>query len=75
ATVAFSPDVAWWATRGVQGAVIEETWRDGWVQVSLPAAPGDALASWILSFGPDAVAVAPEALRAEIVHRLEAALR
>jgi len=75
ATVAFSPDVAWWATRGVQGAVIEGTRKDGWVQVSLPAAPGDALASWILSFGPDAVAVAPDALRAEIVRRLEAALR
>jgi predicted DNA-binding transcriptional regulator YafY len=55
--------------------VIEDTRKDGWVQVSLPAAPGDALASWILSFGPDAVALAPEALRAEIVRRLEAALR
>jgi proteasome accessory factor B len=75
ATVAFSPDVGWWATRGVQGAVIEETRPDGWVTVSLPAAPGDALVSWILSFGPDAVAVGPEALRAEILHRLEAALR
>ncbi|TMK68061.1 MAG: WYL domain-containing protein [Actinobacteria bacterium] len=75
ATVAFSPDVAWWATRGVLGALIQDTRSDGWVQVSLPAAPGDALASWILSFGPDAVAVAPESLRAEIVHRLEAARR
>jgi len=72
ATVAFSPDVAWWATRGIQGAVVERTRPDGWVQVSLPAAPGDALASWILSFGPDAEAVEPESLRKEIVRRLEA---
>ena len=61
ATVSFSPEVAWWATRGVQGAVVQETRPDGWVQVSLPAAPGDALVSWILSFGPDAVAVAVSA--------------
>ena len=72
ATVAFSPEVAWWATRGIQGAVVEPTRPDGWVQVSLPAAPGEALASWILSFGPDAEAVEPETLRKEIVRRLEA---
>jgi predicted DNA-binding transcriptional regulator YafY len=59
----------------VQGAVVEDTRPDGWVRVSLPAAPGDALVSWILSFGPDAVAGEPESLRGEIVRRLEAALR
>ena len=75
ATVSFSPEVAWWATRGVQGAVVEDTRPDGWVRVSLPAAPGDALVSWILSFGPDAVAGEPESLRGEIVRMLEAALR
>jgi proteasome accessory factor B len=75
ATVAFSPEVAWWATKGVQGAVVGDTRPDGWVEVSLPAAPGDALVSWILSFGPDSVAVEPESLRAEIVRLLEAALR
>lgn len=74
ATAAFSPEVAWWATGGIQGAVVERTRPDGWVQVSLPAAPGDALASWILSFGPDAEAVEPESLRKEIVRRLEAVL-
>jgi proteasome accessory factor B len=70
--VAFSPDVAWWATRGVEGATVERTCDDGWVEVGLPAAPGDALVSWILSFGPDAVVVEPDALRAEVVARLEA---
>lgn len=73
ATVAFAPEVVWWATKGIQGATHERTRDDGWVEVSLPAAPGDALASWILSFGPDAVAVEPSTLREEIVRRLEAA--
>jgi proteasome accessory factor B len=73
ARVAFSPGVAWWATRGVEGAVAERTRDDGWVEVGFPAAPGDALVSWILSFGQEAVVVEPESLRAELVGRLEAA--
>ncbi len=72
ATLAFSPRVAWWATGGVQGATVERTRSNGWVEVSMPSASGDALASWILSFGPDAVAVGPESLRAEVIRRLEA---
>lgn len=72
ARVAFSPEVAWWATRDVEGAAVEGTRTDGWVEVGLPAAPGDALVSWILSFGPDAMVLEPESVRSEIVSRLEA---
>jgi len=72
ARVAFSPDVAWWAAKGVRGAEEEGPRADGWVVVSLPAAPGDGLASWVLSFGPDAEALSPPSLRLEIVRRLEA---
>jgi len=72
--VAFSPEVAWWATKGVQGAETLRTREDGWVEVSVPNGPGEGLAGWILSFGPDAVALEPPELRDEVVRRLEATL-
>jgi proteasome accessory factor B len=72
ATVAFSPDVAWWAANGVAGAEVAGTRSDGWVEVRVPWQPGESLAAWVLSFGPDAEAVAPSELRAEVVARLEA---
>lgn len=74
ARVAFSPEVGWWATNGIRGAEIERTRTDGWIEVNLPAAPGEGLASWILSFGPEAEALEPASLREEIVRRLEAVL-
>lgn len=72
ATVAFAPDVAWWATNGIVGAKVARTRPDGWVEASIPWQPGESLAGWVLSFGPDAEAVAPVELRAEVVARLEA---
>jgi predicted DNA-binding transcriptional regulator YafY len=72
--VAFSPGVAWWATRGVHGARIEGTRDDGWVEMAIPGGATENLASWVLSFGSDAEAVAPEALLREVVARLEATL-
>jgi proteasome accessory factor B len=74
ATIAFAPDVAWWATRGVAGAEAVRTREDGWTLARVPWSPGEQLVSWILSFGPDALVVEPPELRSEIVDRLEAIL-
>lgn len=74
ARIAFAPDVAWWATKGVSGAEVCSTRPDGWVETEVPAGPGDGLASWVLSFGPDAQVLEPPSLRDEIVRRLEATL-
>jgi proteasome accessory factor B len=74
AVIAFSPGVAWWATRGVAGAEPVGTRADGWALVRLPWQPGESLAGWVLSFGPDAEALEPPELRDEVVGRLEATL-
>ena len=70
ATVAFSPDVAWWATAGIPGVEELGSREDGWSVVRLPATPGESLAAWVLSFGPDAEALEPPELRDEVVRRL-----
>jgi proteasome accessory factor B len=72
ATVAFSPPVAWWATAGIPGVEDLGPREDGWSVVRLPATPGESLAAWVLSFGPDAEALEPPELRDEVVRRLEA---
>ncbi len=71
ATVAFSPEVAWWASRGVANAEVVRTRKDRWIEVRVPWQPGESLAAWVLSFGPDAEAVDPPELVAEVVGRLE----
>jgi proteasome accessory factor B len=74
AVVAFSPDVGWWATNGVAGAETVGTRADGWSLVRVPWQPGESLAAWVLSFGPDAEALEPDELRDEVVARVEATL-
>jgi predicted DNA-binding transcriptional regulator YafY len=74
ATIAFAPEVAWWAVAGVAGAVTVGPREDGWVEIRVPFQPGESLAGWVLSFGPDAEAVEPAELRDEVVARLEAVL-
>ena len=74
AVVAFSPDVAWWAVRGVADAREVATREDGWVEVALPAARGEGFVSWVLSFGPDAEALEPLEIRRAVMERLERAL-
>ncbi|GIU99768.1 MAG: WYL domain-containing protein [Actinomycetota bacterium] len=74
ARIALSPRVAWWATKGIAEAETVAVRDDGWVEVEVPIAPDLALAAWVLSFGPDAVVLGPEELRAEVVRRLEAVL-
>ena len=71
ATVAFAPDVAWWATKGIAGADTVRTREDGWIEVRVAWPPGEGLISWILSFGPDAEVAEPSELRSAIVERLE----
>ncbi len=72
ATIALSPDVAWWASSTLAGAEAVRTRDDGWVEITIPLTDEREVAPWILEFGPDAVVVEPESLRAEIVARLEA---
>jgi proteasome accessory factor B len=74
ATIALSPDIAWWAADSLEGAEVGPAGADGWVSVRVPAASVDALASWVLGFGPDARALAPDSLREEVVRRLEGVL-
>ena len=72
AEVAFSPEVAWWAVGSFSGARQTGVDDDGWIVAEVPMAATGSLASLVLQFGPDAVARSPDALRDEIVRRLEA---
>jgi proteasome accessory factor B len=72
ATIALSPDIAWWAIDGLADAEVGEPDEGGWVPVRVPAGPDDGLASWVLGLGPDARVVQPDSLRAEVLRRLEA---
>ena len=72
ACVAFSPEVSWWAVRGVPNARVERTRDDGWVEMVVPSGGLDSMVSWVLSFGEDAEAVAPQELRDAVRARLEA---
>jgi proteasome accessory factor B len=74
ALVAFSPDVAWLATKGVAGAETVRVRDDGWTETRVPWVPGESLAGWVLSFGPDAEVIDPPELRDEVIGRLEATL-
>jgi predicted DNA-binding transcriptional regulator YafY len=73
AVVVFAPDVSWWAAGSLAGAdVAPATRADGWVEVALPFADEEALASVLLQFGADAVVESPISLRDRIIRRLEA---
>ncbi len=72
ATIAFAPQVVWWATAGLTGVSAGEAGPDGWTQVTVPLGDVADLAGWVLQFGPDARVVEPDELRAEVLGRLEA---
>ena len=71
AEIAFSPEVAWWASSSFAGARQTGVDDDGWTVVEVPMSEPGLLASLVLGFGPDAVARSPASLRDEIVRRLE----
>jgi predicted DNA-binding transcriptional regulator YafY len=73
ATVVFAPKVAWWAAGTMAGAEEGATREDGWVEVTVPFADEDALASIVLQFGEDAIVDRPGSLRDAVIRRLEAA--
>ena len=72
ATVAFAPEVVWWATAGLPGTATTGPREDGWTEVTIPLGDVAELAGWVLQFGPDARAEAPNELRDEVLSRLEA---
>lgn len=72
ARVLFSPKVAWLVVASTPEARAGESRADGWVEVDLPASDTDSFVSWVLSFGPDAQVVEPNAIRDHVVARLEA---
>lgn len=72
ATIAFGPKVAWWALAGIEGVRVRRTRDDGWVEAEMPAAWTEGFVAWVLSFGPDAILLGPEDLRAAVAARLEA---
>jgi proteasome accessory factor B len=72
ARVAFSPKVAWWALSGVPDARTLRTRKDGWTEAEIPASGTDSFASWIISFGPDAMVISPKAIRDAVVQSLKA---
>ena len=75
ARVAFGPAAAVLAEaslarRTSRGAVRD----DGWTVLSIPAADPETLAPIVLGYGPEAEALEPPTLRAEVVRRLTEAV-
>jgi predicted DNA-binding transcriptional regulator YafY len=71
--IAFTDRVSWWATADMQGVEKVAT-AHGWDETLVPGSLDGSFVSWILSFGPDARVIEPEALRRAVVSRLEAVL-
>jgi predicted DNA-binding transcriptional regulator YafY len=71
ATIAFAPEVAWWAASGQPGAEVSDPRPDGWVEVSVAFVDETSVADWVLTFGPRAEVLAPVTLRAAVIERLE----
>jgi proteasome accessory factor B len=70
ARVAFSPKVAWLVQASTPDARVARTRRNGWVEIDLPAGETESFVAWVLSFGPDARALAPSGIRDQVVSRL-----
>lgn len=70
ASVRFSPEVAWWATRQL-GADPSRPDREGWVKVSVPVSNQASFIGWVLSFGDKAEVTEPVELRRAVVNRVK----
>ncbi|MEX2394504.1 MAG: WYL domain-containing protein [Actinomycetota bacterium] len=71
--VAFSPRIAWWIEQS-QGLKPSGTWKD-WTVVEVSVGDDNSFASWVLSFGEDAVVRSPQKVRALVVSKLEEAAK
>ena len=71
AVVAFTPEAAVLAQAQFAGARREGTREDGRHLVALPSTDDDLLAGLLLQYGPDAEVVSPDALRDDVIVRLE----
>jgi proteasome accessory factor B len=72
ARIQFDPRVAWLAAAGVHGAEIGPEAADGRIEVLVPLTEPSWVASWALSYGPDAEVLEPPELREETIRRLQA---
>ncbi len=73
ATIAFAPEVAWWAERRTGAQRIAER-DDGRSEVRMPVGDLEAFAGWLAGFGDRALVVAPSELRDAVVAHLRATL-
>jgi proteasome accessory factor B len=71
ARIAFAEKVAWLVAATTRGSSVVGQAVDGWTEIDVPADDPEALAPWVLSFGPDARAVSPKSLRDEVRRRLQ----
>jgi proteasome accessory factor B len=72
AEVAFDEEVALLAERSFVGAERTRVEPDGRVVLRLPMPDPPTIASLVVQFGPEAEVLSPDALRREVVRRLEA---
>jgi proteasome accessory factor B len=68
-TVRFSPSMRWWPEQNLPAAPVRER-AGGSADVHLPVANFDALASWIIGFGPEVQIVDPPAAQTALLDHL-----
>jgi proteasome accessory factor B len=68
-TVRFSPAMRWWPEQNLPAAPVRDR-EDGSADVQLPVANFDALASWVIGFGPEVHIVDPPAARTALLDHL-----
>jgi proteasome accessory factor B len=69
AVVRFSPQMRWWPEQNLGHATMHER-GDGSLDVEIPVANFDALASWLIGFGAEAEIIEPPAARTALLNHL-----